>query len=385
MSISETPPPAQLPAKKTPLWRRALRGVGWMLAGLFVLVVVWSVAQVALRRPRPALLFTEADFPKIPAAEENGWDVLKNEIRSIGEPQRPEKEVTELCDAKSTVDDRWSRVEARAQKLSDIADDDTTKRWLTLVDKVAARPRFADACPITIEPDCPRPIQLLALHQMQEAVVLQNALVQRWDDAFVRATKMLRVDIEFLPSARSTLSQAVARAHVHRSVKLVGVLLDGAAEENKQNRGPEAARVTQFAREVSLLLQKVRDEDMAPIRAVIAEYLFSAYVIEHLTDFRGGQYSRGNFILYDPGHTLEMANERFEQYKVFARDPHALPVPKFPRSKTWFLRNPIGHLALEVTRAPLENHLPTITRDNQLLMQDRAALLERLAALTNPP
>jgi len=269
--------------------------------------------------------------------------------------------------------------------MADVARDEKTKRWLSLVDKAAARPRFADACPITFEPDCPRPLHLLALHQMQEAAVLDDALNQRWKDAFSRVAQMVHTDTDFLPSARSTLTLAVARAQVHRSVKLVDILLDGAAHEKEQSRGPDGAQLHRFALDIEPLFEKVHEEDLAPMRAVIAEYLFSVYAIEHLTDSAQGRFSRGSTILYDPNHTLEMLNERFEKYVAFAQSDALGEAPKFPKSRVWFLRNPYGHLALEVTRGALENHVPTISKDRNLLMQDLAALHKRLLALVKPP
>jgi hypothetical protein len=381
MTLSEqhTVEPNRL--RKVPRWRRAVRSVGWVLAGLVVVMLIWAAAQVLLRRPYPALLFTEADLPKLPRADENGWEVLRTEMRGIRDPQRPDKEIAEICDGKATFQDRWARAEARAQKLSDVAHDEKTKKWLAVADKAMAHPKFADACLISFEPDCPSALQLLALHQIQEAVVLHDAMGSRWEDAFVRVSKMMRVDIEYLASARSTLSQAIARAQPHRSMKLVEVLLDGAAQEKKQNRGPEAVRLAQFARDIDTLLKNIHEEDMAPRRAVVAEYLFSVYAIEHITDSSKGGFSKGSTIFYDPGHTLEMLNERFERYVVFASNGNAGEAPKFSRNRLWILRNPAGHLAIEALRGPLENHIPAIIKDRGMLMQDREALHQRLTAL----
>ncbi len=366
-----------------PRWRRAVRPIGSVLAGLVVLALIWATAQVLLRRPNPALLFTEADLPKMPAAHENGWEVLRIEMHATRDPQRPDKEIAEICDGKATFEDRWARAEARAQKLSDVAHDEQTKKWIAVADTAAERPKFADACSISFNPDCPSPLQLLALHQLQEAVVLFDAMGSRWEGAFARTAKMMRADIDYLPSARSTLSQAIARAQPHRTMKLVEVLLDGAAQEKKQNRGPETARLAQFARDIDALLKNVHEEDLSPQRAIVAEYLFSAFTIEHLTDSPQGRPAKGTSIFYDPGHTLEMLNERFEQYIVFARNGNAGEAPNFLRSRLWFLRNPLGHLALDGLRFPLENHLLALNKDRALFMKDNEALRKRLATLMN--
>lgn len=382
-----TPPEQQASAPnhsaKQQRWRRAVRSVGRVLAGLVVVMLIWAAAQILLRRPRPVLLFTEADFPKLPGAGENGWELLRTEMRATRGPQRLDKEIAEICDAKATFQDRWARAKAREQKLSDIAQDEKTKTWLVVADKAAAKSKFVDACPISLDADCPSALQLLALHQIQEAVVMHDALGDRWEEAFVRAVTMMRMDIEYLPSARSTLSQAIARAQPHRSMKLVEVLLEGAGLEKQQNRAPEPARLVKFARDVDTLLKNIKEEDVAPMRAVIAEYLFSVYAIEHLTDSSQGGSSKGSTLFYDPGQTLEMLNERFEQYIVFARNGTAVEAPKFSSSRLWFLRNPAGHLAIEALRGPLENHIPTILKDRALLMGDRDALHQRLTVVMN--
>ncbi|HRI71446.1 MAG TPA: hypothetical protein PK156_44740, partial [Polyangium sp.] len=243
--------------------------------------------------------------------------------------------------------------------------------------------RFADACPISIEPDCPRPLQLLALHQTQEAVVLRDAIDGHWDDAFKRALTMLRLDTEYLPSSRTTLSQAVSRAHVHRTMKLVDVLLDGVAQEKQSERKPDAARMAQWVKDVIALLGKIREEDVAPIRIVIAEYLFSAYALDNLATAPQGRFSRGSVLLYDPGHALEMLNARFRQYAAFAERGGTGDVPQFPPNRLYLLHNPTGHLAVEATRGPLESQIPAIVKDRALLFKDRQALQERLQGLAN--
>lgn len=381
MTLLEQQSSAQNRPAKPQRWRRAVRSVGWMLAALVMIAMGWVGVQLVVRRPRPALLFTQSDMPPLPAHGENGWEVLQNDVGPTSDPQRPDREVAELCDPKSTVEDRWALVEARAQKLSHVAQHEHTKKWMALVDKAAALSQFADACPIEFEPKCPRPLYLLALHQMQEAVVLHDALGNRWDDALARTERMMRVDVDFLPSGRSTLTQAIARAHVHRSIKLVDVLLVGAAREKE--RGPEGARLVAFARVIDATITKIREDDMAPLRAVIAEYLFSAYAIEYLTTSTHGRYRQASTIFYDPGHTLETLNERFEQYAAFARAGGAGAPPDFPRKWNWFLRNPIGNLALEATRGTLENHIPAISKDRDSLLKDREDLHGRLTALKN--
>jgi hypothetical protein len=381
MTLQEQTTSAQNRSRTSPLWRRAVRSIGWVLAGLVVLVLIWAGAQLALRRPLPELLFTDADLPKLPIPDENGWEVIKSEIPLAGKADRPDKEVAEICDGKATFEDRWARAEARAQKLSAVAQDEQTKKWLTVADKATLRPKFADACPIHLNADCPTPLQLLVLHQLQEAVVLHDSINNRWQDAFTRTTNMLRVDALFLPSARSTLTTAIARAQVHRAIKLVDVLLEGVAQEEKRNLGPDASALAHFAREIEPLLQNIREEDMDPMRVVVTEYLFSVYTIEHLTDSPQGRLSKGGSIFYNQGQTLELLNERFEQYIVYARGGGTGQTPNFALGRTWFLRNPIGHIALEALRGPIENHVPTIIKDRALLMQDKEALHNRLMSL----
>lgn len=381
-SISQSPQPPAAPAA---LWRRALRFVGWMLAILVALVVLWIGAQFALRRPRPVLLFTQADLPPIPPPVDNAWEVLNNEVAATNEPERPDKDIGAICDGKATFTDRWARAEAHAEQLAKIASDGQTVKWLGVIDKAAALPHYADACPVQFTPKCLRPLSLLAWHQLQEAVVLDAAVHHRWEDAFVRALQMTRMDTQFLPSARSTLNQSVARADVHRSIKLIDTLLDGAAHQKESGQGPDATRLTEFARQIEALLVRVQEKDVDPLKAVIAEYLFAVYAVEHLTEVPNSRFSRFSSILYDQGHTLEMLNGQYEQYVAFARAGGTGPAPVFRRPWGWFLRNPYGHLALGLSRGTLENHVPTIAKDRALLMKDHEALRARLKALTNAP
>lgn len=367
------------PAKQ-PVGRRALRGVGRTLAALVVLLLIWTGAQVALRRPKPNMLYSEADFAKLPPPEENGWEALKVGMTTLGELKRPDKEITEICDGKATFTDRWVRAESRAKKLAEIAADEKTKAWIALAEKAGHHVRYADACPIEFEPKCPRPLQLLILHQVHEAVVLHDALEQRWDQAFSRTKELLRVDVEFLPSARSTFTVSVARAHVHRSLTLFSVLLDGVDAATKQNKGPEVAKVAIWAKEIAPLLKGIREEDLSPMRAVIAEYVFSVYAIEHIMDFPEGRFTKSGRFYYDLGHTLEMLNDRFTAYASFAQRNGTGDPPTFSQSRLRYLRNPIGHLVLDSTAAQLGTLIPTMVKDRDELLADRKALYERLEA-----
>jgi len=371
------------PSTKASAWRRPARIIGGLFGTIILLVFVWTGAQILLRRPYPTMMFTEADLPAIPPIADNGWEILKNELGPTIKVQRPDKDVASLCDAKATFTDRWTRTAATASKLATFARDEKNIKWLGVMDKAAALPQFADGCPIVIEPQCPSPLQLLNLHEIQEAAVLHETLTGHWDDAFARTVRMLRTDNLFLPSARSTLDQAVARSNLHRTLKLVEILLDGVAAEKKEGRGPEAAQLSEFARKVDPLVTRMTEDDLSPMKTVTAEYLYSVQIIEHLHYFPKAKSSYARTVFYDPGHTLEMLNERFDKYVAFAKSNASGPVPEFPRKWNWFLRNPLGHLALEPTRGTIENRVPAMVKDRAAFLKDQEALHKRLVALMN--
>lgn len=369
------------PTIKSSTGRRAVRIIGGFFGAILALLILWMGAQVLLRRPYPAMMFTQADLPALPPPADNGWEILKNEISPKTQVKRIDKDLASLCDAKATFTDRWTRTTTNASKLATVARDEEIRKWMAMIDKAAALPHYADGCPIELEPPCPRPLQFLNLHQMQEAIVLNDALTGHWENAFTRATNMLRMDDLFLPSARSTLDQAIARSHVHRTLKLVDVLLDGAAEEKKAGRGPEAAQLSEFARKIDPLVMRIQENDLSPMKTVVSEYLYSIRLLEHLNYFPQARSRYVREIFYDPGHTLEMLNGRFDEYVTFAKSNAAGPVPEFPRKWNWFLRNPIGHLALEGTRGAIENRVPAMVKDNAAFLQDQEALHKRLVAL----
>ncbi len=376
MTEPASSPSEPRPAKR-PSSRRILRGIGFSLAGIAVILLLWSAAQVGLRRTRPAPLFSESDLPALVPPGENGWEILRNAWRSVGEPKRPEKEVAEICDAKASFEDRWSLAEGRAQKLSDVAHD--ASKWIVLLDKAFERPRFTDSCPIQLETNCPRGVQLLALHQIQESVVLHDAQSGRWDDAFARTVKMARTDVDFLPSGRSAIGQAVSQSNVHRTMKLVGALLDGAAKEANAGKGPDATKVASFAKEIDGHLSKIRAEDMEPMRAVVAEYLYSLSAFDFTLGPLREKYGPITTIIYDPGHSVEMLNGRFEKLAAFARAGGVGIPPEFHRSSTWFLRNPMGQRIVEAVHPGLDGRIPIIEKDRQAIVKDREALQARLA------
>lgn len=377
--ISAAEPPN--PTTKSSTGRRAARIAGGLFGGLIAVLIVWMSAQVLLRRPTPAMMFTQADLPPIPPPNDNGWEILRNELQSTSTLQRPDKDIASLCDAKATFTDRWARTTANAAKLGTLVRDEQTQKWLSIMDKAGKLPHYADGCPIEFDPPCPRPLQLLNLHEMHEAVVLNDALAGHWENAFVRTLQLLRMDNLFLPSARSSLGQAVARSHVHRSLKLVEILLDGVADEKKAGRGPDAAQLAEFARKMDPLVTHVQEDDLSPMKTVVVEYLYSVWMLEHLHYLPQARSRYLREIFYDPGHTLEMLNGRFDEYVAFAKSNAAGPAPQFPRTWNWFLRNPIGHLALEGTRGTIENRVPAMIKDNAVFLKDQEALHKRLVAL----
>ena len=114
------------------------------------------------------------------------------------------------------------------------------------------------------------------------------------------------------------------------------------------------------------------------MKTVIAEYLYSVYLLEHIHYFPRAPSGFARTIFYDPGHTLEMLNERFDKYVAYAKSNAAGPVPEFPRKWNWFLRNPIGHLAIEATRGTIENRVPAMVKDRTTFLADQEALHKRL-------
>lgn len=139
--------------------------------------------------------------------------------------------------------------------------------------------------------------------------------------------------------------------------------------------------MAQWVKNFAPLLKSIREEHLSPMRAVIAEYVYSAYTIDHIIDVPQGRFSNAGRLYYDVGHTFEMLNDRFQAYVAFAQRNGAGDSPTFSQSRLRYLRNPVGHLVLDGTSAQLGMLIPMMVKDRDLLLADRNALYERIRPL----
>lgn len=380
MTTSDPARPAHAPPNQKAPRRLARLGLR-LLVFAGVLLVVWLGAQLALRRPRPAPLWTEADLPPLPPAAENGRALVDARVRPSNSPPDTPRPLQDLLRPTGAAPaDRWVRVEPLAPTITSLLKDPSVQPWLTLLDEAYARPRFADACPMSFDANCPM-MQPFQAHRLQEVAALQEGLQGRWPEALARAERSLRANLDLMSSARGFVAYTMGMSNAHRSVELIHTLLDGHARAGQPTAG---ADLTPVASRIVSDLAGLREADLHMQRAVIGQYLHfvqSLDMVSRGTPMMGVSSTSIAARLFDPGQTLEVANEYFTRLMAAARDPRAVKPPEpYTLGAGWWLNNATGKRVLSVTLLDF-SYIRDKEAEKAALLTEKESLLRRLRAM----
>jgi len=336
---------SEKPRGESKLWRKVLLGAALALVLLLLAAGGWLGANLLLKDPQPALLWTEADLPALPPAPDNGWLVFSN--KRLGNPN-VSSSLTALCDGKAHPSALAAWQEARKLRGDVVAvvSDRGNEARIDGLREAYLEPQFRDACPLDIEADCPW-IPLLRTHQLVELSLLDRAMDGHFEEAFTGADLLARGDLSFVVSSRTLVSQMVGFAIVRRMMSLVDVLLAGYEDELAADR-PVSAK-TSALESIRKRLSTLDPVELSMRRSLIGEYQMVMRTLDLVEQSPsaagiGGRWEPLAGLLYDRGATQRMFNDEYRSLMEFVEVPgKPEPVSKDPTQQWgWWFRNPVG-------------------------------------------
>lgn len=371
---------------ETRLWRKVLLGAGLALVLSILAAGGWFGANLLLKDPQPALLWTEADLPALPPASDNGWVVFSN--KRPGNPT-VSSSLTALCDGKAhpSAPAAWQEARRLRGDVVAVVSERGNQARIDALREAYLEPQFRDACPFDIEADCPW-IPLLRAHQLVELSMLDRAMEGHFEDAFSGADLLARGDISFVVSSRSLISQMVGFAIVRRMMFLTDVLLAGC--EDELAGGQPVSAKTSTLDSIRKRLSTLDPVELSMRRSLIGEYQRVVRTLDLVEQSPsaagvGGRWEPLAGLLYDRGATQRLINDEYRSLMEFVEVPGTPePVSKDPTQPWgWWLRNPIGKQLQGLTSVMA----PTLARgkrdaDDVILLRDAVVkrLAERIAA-----
>ena len=345
-------------------------------------------ANLLLRKPPPAPLWTEADLPPLPDPAANGWVRVQNDVARRVPPNLPA--ALKSLTAPSPASAAWGEVQRNKVAIAEQVAAPQSASWLPTIEAARASPRFADACPSRIDAACEE-LRFFSLHQLYELAVFDAALRGEWEDAFQRAAGLAALDVDYAATSRRALSGTIALKNCVRVVSLIDVLLSGyeAVESSQRIRvaGPTA-------RTLDSLLGRISEDTLDLRRMVIGEYLFSLDGLDAIDRSPGalspeaGRFGPLARVLFDRGETLRMLNDEYEPIAKYASAPHG-PAPDVPgphaQGPLWWLRNPTGKQALDTLRLPLASVIQRAAADRETCLLRRNVVRPRVAVVLGTP
>ncbi|MBW2459982.1 MAG: hypothetical protein JRI68_36175 [Deltaproteobacteria bacterium] len=306
---------AKSPAKRT-LARRLLLGLIVVAGMVLVLGIVFVAVNLVDEEPGPPV-YTEADLPPVPPAEENGWAMLRDTPLHSG--TRVDTALTIVVPGALA---ELSLAEFSAQRVA--ADEELTEALQSCAQAFEA-PRFADGCPMSFEVECPG----LIFHQCQRLrayQILDLAAQGSGGEAVAMAGQLLDATIDHAQTARGLLGQAIALSNLEATLALVGALDRWLPEE-----------------EMVPLLTQLRTFDpdsLRPELALVGEYLLVLNAIEMVRS--SGAEDRSTWLL-DEGATRKIFDDAYRS----AADGSAFVLPAQREGLLWWFDNAAGKLIID--------------------------------------
>ncbi len=328
---------------KRALKRRVLRGAVGLLLILAALAVVFLAVNLTGDQPGPPL-YTAADLSEAPPAEINGWAMLRNVRLARDESVEAARKLA----AKALITE-VSATEFAAQRS---ARDRSLTTALDTCDAAFDQPRFADACPMDIETQCPH----FVTFECQRLIAyrtLDLAAAGDTEEAVRLADRLLAKTIDHAQTGRGMLGQTVAQTNLSDAMTLIGVVARWLGRE------PAAPLLTR--------LRELDPGSLRPDLALVGEYVLNLRAIDHIRS-SGGEDLPG--WLLDEGATREILDDAYRR----AAGGGAFEVPIQTEGLVWWVHNPAGKLLLDTMRIGKHVWRQIRTR-HQEIRQRRQALL----------
>ncbi len=342
----------------------------------------WAFANAVSHHAVPPAPWSSADLPPAPPADQNGWALLQE-----GERSPMPRELASLLTG--TSGGLWARALEARPALERFLDEGPSRRALARYEAALARPRFADGR--TPERPEGHHLRVYEMHRFGAAEALARGFRHEFEPAFALSNAMLRADLDYVATARSTLALLVASAQLRDSMALAEALLDALAAQPAEDReGPLAAKRGYLARpgtnELAALLGRISPEHFDARFAIMGENLSLRGVLTEAAEKGRGlplEPMPLSSLFFDLGATLEALDTSHRELMAHVTAPagSAPPLAERPRAQNhvgWWLLNPAGDMTLDTMTIDWHSVLAKFDDHRARTLAARTALLERL-------
>ena len=279
--------------------------------------------QCTSAEPPGAPKWTEDDLVALPAAEDNGWQILQGELLGgLAVPELPE-DVEMIVGALDGTppEESWQQLVEQRDVLGQFManlDGNPLDVWRRSV----KAPAFADACPRVITADC-RHFDMFRLHRVATGEAMWWAVRGDVETALELTTEMIEQQAGYLRSARGPMGARVSLAMLQTSLALAAML---------HHRIDEGAEVpTEVLDAYRKALESIDLDPAILEQMVIGEYLYARDALAQVEQAEGSEMLGDTFWpprwLYDEGYAAARIDETYQAVIAVARDP-AAPIPE---------------------------------------------------------
>nr|MDQ3033561.1 hypothetical protein [Myxococcota bacterium] len=321
-----------------PRWQRAL--VPILLVPIAALGL-WSVAAHLHREEIPPAPFEEArDLPPLPAPADNGWTVLTRAPEGAFDDDPPTLDLLRGSDGPPDL----RALAALHDQLAAWSPPDEAR---AAIDAALARPRFAIACPLELEVQCPT-LELLRAHRIAAALALRDAQAGWHQEALERAERLLRLDRDALETSRTIIAAMVSAAAAREAIELTALL---GAEIGAQDADAITDGVAAQLDATELALVSLEPQRWSLEPALIGEAILlrRGLAVVAADDASWAM---------DRGRIARAFDDYFASAIAYARDVAHAPPPERPTpDATWRFFDPLGTAALDALAIELALHV----------------------------
>ncbi len=357
-----------------PFLKKLVRTLLVFVVAFAVLIGGWILLHVARSKGEVKPLWTEADLPALPPAEENAWTVLVSRSDELKGDSLPE-DLKKLLEAPTN-----ELLLTRAGDVSSWLEKPGSLKRLFLLDEALEKPRFADACPLTVDSNCPY-MPLMQTHDLAELRIVEAVGKGKPAEAIALADKLLRADLMFLGSTRSLIGTIIASKNAEASMRLAGFAVDAVPTDAPLQEGELSRNLTAL----SATLESATGNDWSMSRAIKGEYLVGESAITTLGAQAAGSGGMAQY-LFDRKNTIELLQPYYVALNEAAETPAGKtppPSPRFTGEGMWWAYNPTGKYALDMMMVEIGPRIADFEKTKAGLLASRGDLSKRVAALHN--
>lgn len=315
----------------------------------------WVAAHWVFGAAREKPVWTEADLPPLPPANENGWHDA-HEI-TISTPADLTQQVLD-ANGRGNVE---AATEHRDAIDGFLLRDPAVHAKLEQLEAALDKPHFVDDCPLTLDARC-NTVRWADTHR----ALLLRAYSFRWQDGNAVAVesidRTLRADIEAARTSRTAISHMVALTALQEALETAEALLGA----------PGAAPSKALENTVSQLQPK----DLDARRMVISEYVLIG---------RPDEKAMGEMLHLHPLMPCDAGRTDREIDRRARANYEGKPIPEPAREgEFWWVWNPRGKTMIDVMALEWPPLLERVAQKQKDIGELQKSILKRINSSRTP-